>query len=210
MFFIPLLFLFLSSTDRTNMSLSFGESAIGNLRDSQWTTSERKLISGKSSNFTVQRNLCARVVGSRTALARLSSSCSLWAPLGVERLTPSTVGGTVVITDKSSTAGEMLHRDLVTDTDGSVLHQETAVTFPRSNDDNVSSADMYRRNRSLKLCTNFPKDYYSGAVSSPATASSAPCISQWLQNCHTAFLSTGHLSPHPQGLCTESLLRQGW
>lgn len=173
------------------------------------TTGEHKFISDKSSNLIVQRNLCGRVARSRTALALLSSSCSLRASLGVERLTPSTVGGTIVITGKSSTAREMLHRDLVTDTNGSVLHQETVVTFPQSNDDNVSSADMYRRNYLLKLCTNLLKDYYLGVVSSPVTASSALCISQWLQNNHTAFLSTGHLSPHPQELCTESLLRQG-
>lgn len=108
MFFIPLLFLFFLSTDRTS-ALVLVEVFLGISHTfSHETIGQHNLSSLKTPNFIVQHDLCLRLVKSSTVQALLSASHSHAAPLGLKRITPSTVGGTIVITDKSSTAGEIL------------------------------------------------------------------------------------------------------
>lgn len=101
--FIPLLLI----SNRENISPSFGGNILGSSETlCHETTGQDRLISLKTFNSTVQHNLCERLLKvQHSALLHLSVSSSSF---GFNRLTLSTVCVTILTTDVSSSAGEML------------------------------------------------------------------------------------------------------
>lgn len=105
MCFSSLYFYCFFPTDRTSALVLVGMS-LGAQKLCHETTGQGKIISLKTFNFTVQCNLCERLLKSSTLL--FSSFQSQAAPLGFKRLTPSSVGVTIVTTHVSNSVGEML------------------------------------------------------------------------------------------------------